>query len=116
MSNLGNPRDPLGEPEVMDAADYRFAVRSHRWRVVFAAAVAVAAGFGSSHPAIGFGPVPCGLIGLAFAYGIGGKFFPDSDRYFWHSARNYRRVKHGKTPLGADQSARLNYRDDYGRG
>ncbi len=65
---------------------------------------------------IPFGFVPAALVGLAFGYGAGGKFFPDSGAMFGRRFRNYRRLKNGLPPLDSDEAPAGRYIEEFRRG
>ena len=63
-----------------------------------------------------FGAAPSGLLGLALAYGIGGKIFPDSAAVLSLRFRNYRRAQRGKPPIGAEEEIVGSNIDEFRKG
>ena len=100
----------------MNASEYRLVITSQILRLVFAAAITVGAVAFSLFTSFPIGLVPSALIGFAFGYSAGAKFFPDSGSVIGRRFRNYRRLKHGKPPLDESGVPVVGYVDDFRRG
>ena len=100
----------------MDDAEYRLVLRSQIMRSLFAVAIGIGGGAVAAVRMLPLGIVPTALIALAFGYGIGGKFFPDSGGVLRRRFRNYRRAKKGLPLLAEDEVPIVGYFDEYRKG
>jgi hypothetical protein len=100
----------------MDAAEYRLVITSQLLRILFATATAAGAVALSIFSTFPIGLLPSALIGLAFGYSAGSKFFPDSGSVLSRRFRNHHRIKHGKPSLDESEVPVVGYVDDFRRG